>query len=125
LCLFGAIGCYFQADGDDFETGAALGEFGAIGEDLGSGGGEMVAVVDDFETFGAVDDVFGAVTHVVQFLCDLNERGLKGGAPTRKERIDVVRKGPPGPSGEGEKVKNSCVTQSWDYVGTLFWVVDV
>jgi hypothetical protein len=65
--VFGAVGCYFQADRSDFETGAALSEFGAIGEDLWSGGGEMVAVVDDFETFGAVDDVFGAVTHVVEF----------------------------------------------------------
>jgi hypothetical protein len=35
-----------------------LGEFGAVGEELGRCGGLVLAVVDDFETFGAVDDVF-------------------------------------------------------------------
>jgi hypothetical protein len=35
-----------------------LSEFGAIGEELGRCGGLVLAVVDNFETFGAVDDVF-------------------------------------------------------------------
>jgi hypothetical protein len=42
----------------DFETGTALAEFGAVGEELWGGGGLVLAVVDDFETFGSVDDVF-------------------------------------------------------------------
>jgi hypothetical protein len=55
---FGAIGDDFGGGLGDFETRAALGEFGAVGEGLREGGGVVLAVVDDFEAFGAVDDVF-------------------------------------------------------------------
>jgi hypothetical protein len=55
---FGAIGDDFGVGLGDFKAGAALGEFGAVGKELWSGGGVVLAVVDDFEAFGAVDDVF-------------------------------------------------------------------
>jgi hypothetical protein len=55
---FGAIGDDFGVGLGDFETRAALGELGAVGEGLRGRGGVVLAVVDDFEAFGAVDDVF-------------------------------------------------------------------